>query len=165
MKYDNSEIRRQDRLLAEDRAMELIKESEYGFLAMADEGAGYGVPVNYAFDGGNSLYIHCAGEGKKLVCLAKSPCVTFCIVGKSQIAAEKFTAYFESVILSGSAVIVTSPEEKRRAIELILEKYSPNDLEKGRVAAASAMSIVGIIRIDVDKFSGKCKKPKKPANQ
>lgn len=64
MKYDNSEIRRQDRLLAEDRAMELIKESEYGFLAMADEGAGYGVPVNYAFDGGNSLYIHCAGEGK-----------------------------------------------------------------------------------------------------
>ena len=59
MEFNNSQIRRQDRLLDEERAMEIIKEGEYGVLSMqAEDGEGaYGIPVSYVWDHGNSIYI------------------------------------------------------------------------------------------------------------
>ena len=67
MKYVNDTVRRQDRLMDEDRARELLRTSEYGVLSMADtDGTGYGIPVNYVWDGADSIYIHCAPEGHKL---------------------------------------------------------------------------------------------------
>ena len=62
MKFNNDEIRRQDRQLDEKRAFEILKEGEYGVLSMQEEnGEGaYGVPLSYVWDRGNSIYIHCA---------------------------------------------------------------------------------------------------------
>lgn len=62
MQFNNSQLRRQDRLLDEKRAFQLLKEGTYGILSMQDEnGEGaYGIPVNYVWDHGNSIYIHCA---------------------------------------------------------------------------------------------------------
>ena len=61
MKYVNDTVRRQDRLMDEERAIELLRESEYGVLSMVDtDGSAYGVPLNYVWDGGQSIYIHCA---------------------------------------------------------------------------------------------------------
>ena len=37
MEFSNKEVRRQDRLLDEKRAMEIIKEGEYGILSMVSE--------------------------------------------------------------------------------------------------------------------------------
>ena len=52
MKYVNDTVRRQDRLMDEERALELLRESEYGVLSMQDvDGSGYGVPLNYVWDG------------------------------------------------------------------------------------------------------------------
>ena len=63
MKYVNETVRRQDRLLNEERALQLIRDSEYGVLSMvADDGGAYGLPLNYVWDGEHSLYIHCAPE-------------------------------------------------------------------------------------------------------
>ena len=39
MEFSNKEVRRQDRLLDEKRAMEIIKEGEYGILSMVSEDA------------------------------------------------------------------------------------------------------------------------------
>lgn len=48
MNYINETVRRQDRLMDEERALELLATSEYGVLSMVDEdGGGYGVPVNF----------------------------------------------------------------------------------------------------------------------
>ena len=67
MKYNNDDVRRRDRLLSEQRATELIRIAEYGVLSMIDEdGLPYAIPVNHVWDGEDSLYIHCAPEGKKL---------------------------------------------------------------------------------------------------
>ena len=68
MKFNNKEIRRQDRLLDEKRVFEILKDGEYGVLSMQEEnGEGaYGVPLSYVWDRGNSIYIHCAPSGHKL---------------------------------------------------------------------------------------------------
>ena len=57
MQFNNSQLRRQDRLLDEKRAFQLLKEGTYGILSMQDEnGEGaYGIPVNYVWDHGNSI--------------------------------------------------------------------------------------------------------------
>jgi len=66
MKYITEDIRRQDRLLDEKRATEILKSSEFGILSISDEnGQPYGIPVNYVWNGDNKIYIHCAPEGKK----------------------------------------------------------------------------------------------------
>ena len=105
MEFNNSQIRRQDRLLDEERAMEIIKEGEYGVLSMqAEDGEGaYGIPVSYVWDRGNSIYIHCAPAGKKLRCIDACHKVSFCIVGKTKVIPDKFTTAYESVVLECTA--------------------------------------------------------------
>lgn len=82
MKYVNDTVRRRDRLMDEARALELLRTREFGVLSMVDtNGSGYGVPLNYVWDGDHCIYIHCAPEGHKLLALEKNPKVSFCIIG------------------------------------------------------------------------------------
>lgn len=82
MEFNNNQIRRQDRLLSEARAYEILKEGEYGVLSMRTEnGEGaYGIPLSYVWDRGNSIYIHCAPVGRKLNCIDACTNVSFCVV-------------------------------------------------------------------------------------
>jgi len=74
MKYVNKTVCRQDRLMDEARAIELLSTSEYGVLSMVDQdGTAYGVPLNFVWDGESSIYMHCAPEGRKLEALEKNP--------------------------------------------------------------------------------------------
>ena len=51
MNYQNDSVRRQDRLLDQPEATELLRRGEYGILCMQrPEGGGYGVPLNYVWD-------------------------------------------------------------------------------------------------------------------
>ena len=63
MKFNNETVRRRDRLMTEERALELLRTAEYGVLNMIDaDGLPYGIPVNHVWDGDSSIYIHCAPE-------------------------------------------------------------------------------------------------------
>lgn len=72
MKYINDTVRRQDRLMDEERAREILKTAEYGVLSMTDGDQPYGIPVNFIWDGKDSIYIHCAPEGRKLRIIEKT---------------------------------------------------------------------------------------------
>ena len=118
MKYNNDDVRRRDRLLSEQRATELIRIAEYGVLSMIDEdGQPYAIPVNHVWDGEDSLYIHCAPEGKKLRAIAKNPKVCLCIVGDVNLLPSKFTTEYESVVIRGLARIGLDEEERMKALD------------------------------------------------
>ena len=102
MEYRNDSVRRQDRLLGEERARELLRGGEYGFLAMASDEGAYGIPVNYVAEG-DTIYIHCAPEGRKLRAIAADARVSFCVVGVTRPVPEKFTTAYESIVVSGRA--------------------------------------------------------------
>ncbi len=159
MVYNNSNVRRQDRLLSEERAIELLRAAEYGTLSMIDEnGLPYGIPVNYVWDEKDSLYIHCAPEGRKLRAIAAHPEVTFSIVGNVNLQPSKFTTEYESIVLKGKARVGLSAEERMQALVLLVEKLSPDDVEIGKKYAEKSFYRTEIIRIDVTEFSGKTKK-------
>ena len=156
MRYDCHDIRRQDRLLDESRARELLQAGEYGVLSMATEQGGYGVPINYALVG-DTLYLHCAPEGRKLRAIGADERVSFCVVGHSRVVSEHFTTEFESVIAHGRARVVEAEDERRMALRAIVEKYSAEHAEEGLKAIERSLHRTAVIAVEIESFSGKVK--------
>lgn len=159
MNYDNQSVRRQDRLLEEDRAIALLTHGDHGVLSLeAEEGGGYGIPVNFVWDGDSSVYLHCAPQGRKLRCIARQPKASFCVIGRADVVPNKFTTLYESVILSCEAHINLPPEERMKALELLIDKYSPEHKIIGAKYTEKSFHRTEIIRLDISQWSGKSKK-------
>jgi nitroimidazol reductase NimA-like FMN-containing flavoprotein (pyridoxamine 5'-phosphate oxidase superfamily) len=162
MNYINDNVRRQDRLLDEKNATDLLHSGEFGFLSMVEtdaKGSGaYGIPISYVWDGGKVIYFHCAPEGHKLNCLRDNSRVSFCVVGQTNVIPHEFTIAYESILVRGTVVLDISAEERMRALELILDKYSPNDKVTGLKYAEKSFHLTAIIRLDISAVSGKTKR-------
>ncbi|MFO7369845.1 MAG: pyridoxamine 5'-phosphate oxidase family protein [Bacteroidales bacterium] len=159
MQYTNEGVRRQDRLLNEDEARQLLQQGEYGVLSMqTEEDGAYGIPVNYAWDDHSYIYLHCAPEGRKLSCIAANDRVSFCVVGQTFVIPDKFTTAYESIVLSCCAQLVTDDGERMKALELLLDKYSPDDKTVGIQYARQSFSRTAIIRLDINQWSGKTRR-------
>lgn len=89
MPYDNSTVRRQDRLLDEACARELSAGGGFGFLSPG--GGACGIPVNYIWNGGSPLFILCVHGGRKLRCIGRNDRVSFCLVGCTGVRPAQFT--------------------------------------------------------------------------
>jgi nitroimidazol reductase NimA-like FMN-containing flavoprotein (pyridoxamine 5'-phosphate oxidase superfamily) len=162
MNYCNESVRRQDRLLSKDEAVNLLRNARYGILAMQAESNGaYAVPVSYVWDGDETIYFHCAKEGEKLQCINLCPDVSICIVGDTNVHPDKFTTEYESILLRCKANLGLTDDEKMKALELILDKFSPDDKIIGMKYAAKSFSRTEIVRLHIVEWSGKAKKLKR----
>ena len=158
MKYSVRNVRRQDRLLTEQRSLEILEEAEYGVLSLSDRiGEPYCIPVNHIFDGKNSVYIHCAPEGKKLSIIRENNKVCFCVIGRVKLQPSKFTTEYESVLLKGSAHINLSEQERRTALQMLVDKLSPQYKEIGAKYIEKSFHRTEVIRVDFTEVSGKGK--------
>ncbi|MDO5571623.1 MAG: pyridoxamine 5'-phosphate oxidase family protein [Bacteroidales bacterium] len=158
IKYDNSSIRRQDRLLAEEDAIVLLKNGEYGVLSLiTPEGFPYALPINFVWNNNNSIYLHCAPEGRKLNCIKHNDSGCFTIVGSTNVISRKFTTSYSSIVIQVKAVINLSKDEKMDALKLFISKYSPNDVELGLKYTEKSFHRTEIIRLDILEMSGKSK--------
>jgi nitroimidazol reductase NimA-like FMN-containing flavoprotein (pyridoxamine 5'-phosphate oxidase superfamily) len=114
----------------------------------------YVVPVHFAHSRGR-IYVHSARTGKKLSMLGENPrvCVEIDeLIGlKSGDKACDYGTRFRSLIAFGIARIVEDLEEKRRALQLFMEKYA------GRSFDFSEQEIqrVAIIEIQLEDVAGK----------
>lgn len=154
--YDNSSVRRQDRLLEESVAIDLLRSGEYGFLAMATEQGGYGVPMNYAV-ADDVIYMHCAVSGRKLRAIEYDNRVSFVVVGKTQLCPSDLTTKYQSVIAEGGARVVTSDEERAVALKLIVEKYAPQYASAAAKAMEISLSRTVIVAVKIERLAGKQK--------
>lgn len=151
------EMRRKDRELKKDEVIELLKANEYGILStISENGYPYGVPVNFIFLN-DSIYFHCATIGHKLDNLQNNPKVSFCVVGKTCVLPEDFSTNYESVIAFGN-VFEVFEDEKNEALLEILNKYSPDFIEKGKEYIKNASKATRVIRIDIEHVTGKARK-------
>lgn len=153
-----AEIRRKDRILERDAALELLERGEYGFLAMnGANGYGYGIPLSYVQED-DHLYFHCAPEGHKLECLRASAGVSFCVVGKTRVIPGQFTTAYESVLVFGHACLDLPEAERRHALELLVKKYAPAYETIGAKYIEKSFHRTEIIRVNIVHLSGKCKR-------
>ena len=95
-------MRRDDRAMSIEEARSLLESAEYGVLSMAcPDGLPHGIPLNFAL-AEDSIYFHCAPEGKKTEILSANTRVSFCVVGRTQVLPDKFGTKYESAIATGS---------------------------------------------------------------
>ncbi len=151
------EMRRKDRELKNDEAIEILKNNTYGVLSTVSEnGYPYGVPISYIFFN-NSIYFHSAIKGHKLDNISNNNRVSFCAVGHTQILPDEFSTKYESVIVFGRAIEV-SDDEKNTILLEILNKYSVDYIEQGKEYIQKASKATKVIKISIEHISGKAKR-------
>ncbi len=150
-------MRRLDRKISDDEAVEILQKGEFGVLSMSSpNNEGYGIPLNYAFDN-NKIYFHCALEGSKLNYLKNNNKVSFCVVGRTELLPSKFGTAYESVIVSG-IITEVEEEEKKDALLRIIEKYSSSHIPKGKKYIDKSHKDVNVIKLTISLISGKARK-------
>ena len=148
------EMRRKDRQINREEVIELLRQCDYGVLAtISQNGYPYGVPISYVYMN-NSIYFHCATEGHKLDNIINSNKISFCVVGETCILPDKFSTKYESVIIFGRAIEVFD-DEKGSAFLEILNKYSPDYIEKGKEYIKNSNAKTKVIKISIEHISGK----------
>ena len=79
-------------------------------------------------------------------------------VGDVTPATDRFTTEFESAAFSGTACEVTDIQEKIKALRLICEKYTPDNMENFEDAIAKSLDRTAVWKIRIENLTGKRKK-------
>lgn len=151
-------MRRKERQATQEQATLWLRESEFAVLCMNDaDGKPYGVPISPVLVD-NTVYFHCAPDGKKLECIAFQPDVCLvCADGVVPIP-EQYSTAFHSAIAFGTASIVQDEAEKIEALRLICEKYAASNMAGFDEAISRSLHRTWIVRIDLSQITGKQKK-------
>jgi uncharacterized protein len=134
---------------------QIIAQAQVCRLGLSSANRPYIVPVSFGYDG-QMIYFHTASEGMKIDYIASNPQVCFEFehdvrVVASEHSACKWTVSFYSVIGFGTVVEFTDPEQKRHALNQIVEHYSghgdwefnPQALDSTRIWGVTVESISG----------------------
>ncbi len=124
-------MRKNKRQTTQVEALSILENGEYGIMSIVDliDNEPYGVPLNFCLVN-DTIYFHCAAEGRKIDLMKANPKVSFCVVGKTEIEPEGFTTKFESSIVKGIASEVFEGE-KQIALEGLIKKYSTEFISEG----------------------------------
>ena len=151
------EMRRSKQILSREAAEKILREGEFGVLALSgDDGYSYAVPINYAVEG-NKIYFHSAKIGHKIDAINRNDKVSFCVVDKHEVVAEEFTTYFSSAIAFGRIRIVddNNDPDKLRGLELLADKYSSTASPTRREKELSRLSALVVPVMTIEHLTGK----------
>ena len=123
-------------------------------VAFFDEEYPYIVPLNYGYKN-NSLFIHCAKEGKKIDLLQKNNKVCFEIedaykVVESDVSCE-WTTKYRSVIGTGEIEIVNDFAEKEAGLDVIMTQHGKKDNSYHK----NLVDRVSILKLNIKSMTGK----------
>ena len=151
------EMRRSKQILSREAAEKILREGDFGVLALSgDDGYPYAVPINYAVEG-NKIYFHSAKIGHKIDAINRNDKVSFCVVDKHEVVAEEFTTYFSSAIAFGRIRIVddNNDPDKLRGLELLADKYSSTASPVRREKELSRLSALVVPVMTIEHLTGK----------
>ena len=147
-------MRRFKQQVAIDDAVKILNRCTNGILSLVDtDGEPYGVPISYAYDGHNHLYLHSAVAGRKIDCIKADSRCSFCVVSQDNIVPDEFTTYFRSVIVAGKIKILTDAEEILQGLIMLSDKYCPGIDPTAEID--KFINTVKVLRIDIDSITGK----------
>lgn len=172
-------MRRKDRAMDEDFALEVIDKAAWGTLSLTDGKRAYGIPLSMVrLD--KTLYFHCAMEGEKLDFIEAGYPVSVVFASdvvvpnlydeparqallKDPQAGRKatsrvFTTEFASAMAKGSIRPVDTEEEKIKALKAICLKYTPEAMDLFPLAIESGLAITRVFAIEMEEITGKRKK-------
>ncbi len=122
------------------------------------EGQPFVIPTGYGRTG-DELYIHGSAASRMLRSIEKGVpvCVTVTLVDGLVLARSAFhhSINYRSVVILGTASMVTDEEEKMRALITISENIIPNRWDAVRPPNASEMKATSVLRLPLVEASAK----------
>lgn len=116
------------------------------------------IPTAYARDG-DDLYLHGAAGNAALQALRTGApvCVTVTLVDGLVLARSAFhhSVNYRSVVVFATAVEVTDPAEKRRALEAVVEHVVPGRGADARPVTDLELRVTRVVRVPLDEASAK----------
>ena len=174
-------MRRKDRELSQDEALEIIDNCEYGVISCVDdEGEIFSVPISPVRVDGN-IFIHGASAGSKAKLLQNGRKVEFVCVSfnkvphlsESELDAIKddgkalggkvFTTEYKSAIAKTRVYEITDEAKKYEILKILSLKYTAYAMNTFETAAQYGLKITKIYEFKIESISAKAKILPKPA--
>jgi len=148
-------LRRKEKEITDKSEIEsIIRKSLVCRLGLADNGTPYIVPLCFGYKD-NSLYFHSAKEGRKIEILRRNNEVCFEFDIDSEIKSGKgacaWGMKYRSVIGYGTATLIEDPEEKRKALDVIMAQYADGAFEYSEKVFGKAL----VIKVEIESMTGK----------
>jgi hypothetical protein len=141
--------------LSEEATIKILQKGTSGVLAVTgDDGYPYAVPLSYVYEAGK-IYFHFAVSGHKLDALERSDKVSFCVIGRDEVISETFTTRFSSVIVFGRMRLLAEDKEKRCALSLLANKYSPGLVSEAKEEIDRSWNRVVVGELRIEHMTGK----------
>jgi len=150
-------MRRNERAVTDKKEIEaIITNADVCRIGLAVDNIPYIVPVNFGYKD-NSIYFHCALEGRKLDMLRQNNKVCFEMEVEPKVVdgggiACTWTTTYQSIIGYGTAEILETSAEKIEGLDIIMAHYSDKNDFSYREGAITS---VGVVRIRITQLSGK----------
>lgn len=152
-------MRRKERQMSDADALALLSSQNWGVLSVAGEnGIPYGIPVNYGFLDGK-IYIHHTNAADSLLTslLTQNSNVCFTVVGRHEVDEPILSTHYDSVILFGTAALVTDEDEKSDAMMKMMTSLAPSMLPNIPSHCKTSRNYIMIV-ISPSSITGKCRK-------
>ena len=150
--------KRERQVTDEKQILEILDKGKVLHLGLAVNDEPYVVPMNYGYtheDGKLVLYLHSAVRGKKLDMIRANPKVFFAIdcdrAPFEGVLPCQYGLVYSSVMGKGIATIVEDVEEKMKAMTVLMKTQTEKDFTFNE----KLVSIVAVIRIDVEEYTAK----------
>jgi len=149
-----------ERMISDPAAIDdILQRGSTCHLAMVDGDRPYVVPLCYGYRDG-VLYAHSAREGRKIDLLQRNPNVCFDVTIDTELAPGqgpcRWNMHYRSVVGFGRVTLLDDPEDKRTALDIIMEHYGGQRDADGRFSYADRiLENTIIIRVAVESLSGK----------
>jgi nitroimidazol reductase NimA-like FMN-containing flavoprotein (pyridoxamine 5'-phosphate oxidase superfamily) len=156
MKYH---MRRSERQIEEWAVIEeILREGKYATLALCRNNEPYIVTLNYGYDPAHrSLYFHCAKKGMKTDFVTGNPDVCAMVIQDKGYLQNECEHAYRSVVIRGRVDILTEENEKRKAIDVLLNHLEerPEIMRAKLRDRTEKLKAVQIWRLVIKGISGK----------
>ena len=157
-------LRRNDKaILDRKRMLDFLEGQKLVTVALSKDGKPYLFTADYGFDRkSKSIFVHCAKKGKKIDYIGANPVVWGQVMEDLGYVQGECDHKYRTVQFNGKAELVTDIEEKRKALNIMINRLE-DEPEKGKreLIDKSGLKNVLIIRIKIVGLSGKESLPKK----
>ena len=132
----------------------IIEQATVCRLAMINGDTPYIVPLCFGFQD-NALYFHSALKGQKIDWLRNNSNVCFEFdIGAAPVESDEpcdWGMAYQSVIGFGKAVFVEDPDEKHRALAIIMAQYSDQEFQ----FPENKVNATAVFKVEIESISGK----------
>lgn len=149
-------MRRKDREKSSEFAYGVFDEAPFATLSMIAEGKPYGIPISPARRE-DVFYFHCAKEGRKVDAFCENNEISLSAVSRWEPVPLDFSLEYASAVATGKVLLVEDEREKREALRLITERYSPEDLKLFEDYVKTAMDVTAVYKFSVQDITGKAR--------